>query len=113
MRAAMPGFGEQGAPCFGYAATIAIFTVGRGKVVDESDICLPSDDILDRDRLLRDQQVETLPAADWRVSRRSALGKRRARHLVGFRPRGHSPGALPAGRADRWGLVPGEPDEEH
>lgn len=48
------------APCFGYAATITIFTVARGKVIDEVDFCLQSNDILDRFRLLRDQQVGTL-----------------------------------------------------
>ena len=56
----MPGFGEQVAPCFGYAATITIFTIARGKVIDEVDFCLQSNDILDRFRLLRDQQVGTL-----------------------------------------------------
>jgi hypothetical protein len=61
----MPRLGERVAPCFGYAATITIFTVGRGKVVDEVDISLQSDDILDRDRQLRDQQVGTLSTADW------------------------------------------------
>ena len=60
MRVAMPRFGEQVAPCFGYAATITIFTIARGKVIDEVDFCLQSNDILDRFRLLRDQQVGTL-----------------------------------------------------
>ena len=60
MRVAMPRFGEQVAPCFGYAATITIFTIGRGKVIDEVDFCLQSNDILDRFRLLRDQQVGAL-----------------------------------------------------
>ncbi|MHC4179374.1 MAG: NifB/NifX family molybdenum-iron cluster-binding protein [Planctomycetota bacterium] len=60
MRVAMPRFGEQVAPCFGYAATITVFTIGRGKVIDEVDFCLQSNDILDRFRLLRDQQVATL-----------------------------------------------------
>jgi hypothetical protein len=50
VRVAVPRLGERVAPCFGYAVTIAIFTVGRGKVVDEVDISLQSDDILDRDR---------------------------------------------------------------
>ena len=60
MRVAIPRFGEQVAPCFGYAATITIFTIGKGKVLDEVDFCLQSNDILDRFRLLRDQQVGTL-----------------------------------------------------
>ena len=50
----MPRFGEQVAPCFGYAATITIFTIARGRVIDEVDFCLQSNDILDRFRLLRD-----------------------------------------------------------
>ena len=62
----MPKFGEQVAPCFGYAATITIFTIARGTVIDEDDFCLQSNDILDRCRLLRDQQVGTLSAADWK-----------------------------------------------
>jgi predicted Fe-Mo cluster-binding NifX family protein len=60
VRVAMPRLGEQVAPCFGYAATITIFTIGRGKLLDEVDFCLQSNDILDRFRLLRDQQVGTL-----------------------------------------------------
>ena len=62
----MPRFGEQVAPCFGYAATITIFTIARGRVIGEVDFCLQSNDILDRDRLLRDQQVGMLFAADWK-----------------------------------------------
>ena len=66
VRVAMPRFGEQIAPCFGYAATITIFTIAGGKVIDEVDFCLQSNDILDRFRLVRDQQVGTLSAADWK-----------------------------------------------
>jgi hypothetical protein len=116
VRVAVPRLGEQVAPCFRYAATIAIFTIARGKVIDEVDFCFQSNGSLDRFRLLRDQQMGALSAAlrrVGRVSRGFVSGKRRARHLVGFRPRGHSPGALPARRAGRWGLVPGEPNEEH
>ncbi len=60
MRVAMPRFGESIAPCFGYSATITIFTIKRGKVMDQVDFRLQSRDILDRVRLLRDQQVGTL-----------------------------------------------------
>jgi predicted Fe-Mo cluster-binding NifX family protein len=56
----MPRFGESIAPCFGYSVTITIFTIKRGKVVDQIDFHLQSSDILDRVRLLRDQQVGTL-----------------------------------------------------
>jgi hypothetical protein len=66
VRVAVPRLGEQVAPCFGYAATIAIFTIARGRVIDEVDFCLQSNDILDRFRPLRDQQVGTLSAADWK-----------------------------------------------
>jgi predicted Fe-Mo cluster-binding NifX family protein len=56
----MPRFGESVAPCFGYSATITIFTIKRGKVEDQVDFRLRSSDMLDRVRLLRDQQVGTL-----------------------------------------------------
>jgi predicted Fe-Mo cluster-binding NifX family protein len=56
----MPRFGELVAPCFEYSATITVFTIHKEKVVDQIDFCLQSTDILDRVRLLRDQQVETL-----------------------------------------------------
>jgi predicted Fe-Mo cluster-binding NifX family protein len=56
----MPRLGESIAPCFGYAVTITLFTVKRGKVVDEVDFCLESSEILDRVRLMRDQRVGTL-----------------------------------------------------
>jgi predicted Fe-Mo cluster-binding NifX family protein len=56
----MPRFGESIAPCFGYSVTITIFTIKRGKVVDQIDFHLQSSDMLDRVRLLRDQQVGTL-----------------------------------------------------
>lgn len=60
MKVAMPRFGESVAPCFGYSATMTIFSIKRGKVVDQVDFRLQSRDVLDRVRLLRDQQVGTL-----------------------------------------------------
>lgn len=60
MKVAIPRFGELIAPCFGHSATICVFTIRRGKVMDQIDFCLQSTDILDRVRLLRDQQVGTL-----------------------------------------------------
>jgi predicted Fe-Mo cluster-binding NifX family protein len=60
VRVAIPRFGESIAPCFGHSATIAIFTIKRGKAVDQADFRLQSRDMLDRVRLLRDQQVKTL-----------------------------------------------------
>lgn len=56
----MPRFGELIAPCFGYAATITIFTIEAGRVAEEVDFCLESREILDRFRLMRDQRVGTL-----------------------------------------------------
>jgi predicted Fe-Mo cluster-binding NifX family protein len=60
VKVAMPRFGESIAPCFGYSVTFTIFTIKRGKVVDQIDFHLQSSDMLDRVRLLRDQQVGTL-----------------------------------------------------
>lgn len=60
MKIAIPRFGEDIAPCFEFSATIAIFTIKGGKVVDERDFSLQSRDALDRFRLLRDQGVKTL-----------------------------------------------------
>jgi predicted Fe-Mo cluster-binding NifX family protein len=60
MRVAIPRFGEEVAPCFEYSATIAIFIVSRGKVLEQRDYALQSQEALDRVRLLRDQGVDTL-----------------------------------------------------
>ncbi|OGQ77973.1 MAG: hypothetical protein A2289_18410 [Deltaproteobacteria bacterium RIFOXYA12_FULL_58_15] len=60
MKVAIPRFGESVAPCFGASATVTIFTIDRRKVVEQFDFCLQSADTLDRVRLLRDQQVDTL-----------------------------------------------------
>ena len=42
MRVAIPRFGEEVAPCFEYSATIAIFIVSRGKVLEQKDYALQS-----------------------------------------------------------------------
>jgi predicted Fe-Mo cluster-binding NifX family protein len=60
MRVAIPRFGEEVAPCFEYSATIAIFTLRGGKVIEQKDFALQSQEALDRVRLLRDQGVDTL-----------------------------------------------------
>jgi predicted Fe-Mo cluster-binding NifX family protein len=60
VRVAIPRFDELVAPCLGYSATITIFTIKREKVVDQVDFRLQSRDVLDRVRLLRDQQVGTV-----------------------------------------------------
>ncbi len=56
----MPRFGEEIAPCFEYSATVAIFTIARGRVEEQMDFSLQSREALDRVRLLRDQQVDVL-----------------------------------------------------
>lgn len=60
MKLAIPRFGEEVAPCFEYSATIAIFTVERRRIIDQTDFSLQSREALDRVRLLRDQSVDTL-----------------------------------------------------
>jgi predicted Fe-Mo cluster-binding NifX family protein len=60
VKLAIPRFGEEVAPCFEYSATIAIFTVKRRRVVDQTDFSLQSREALDRVRLLRDQSVDAL-----------------------------------------------------
>lgn len=52
--------GESVAPCFEYSATIAIYTVEDGRIVDQFDFPLRSREPLDRVRLLKDQQVDTI-----------------------------------------------------
>ncbi|MEW6074306.1 MAG: NifB/NifX family molybdenum-iron cluster-binding protein [Planctomycetota bacterium] len=59
-RVAIPHFGEAVAPCYGASATVAIFTIENGRVVEQRDFTLTSPRVLDRVRLLRDQGVDTL-----------------------------------------------------
>ena len=59
-KVAIPRYGESVAPCYGYAATVAIFTIADGVVVEQRDFTLTSPRVLDRVRLLRDQGVDTL-----------------------------------------------------
>lgn len=60
VRIAIPRWGEMVAPCVEYCATMAVFTIDNGRVVDQVDFPLRSQEPLDRLRLLRDQQVTTL-----------------------------------------------------
>ncbi len=60
MRVAIPRMGETVAPCFEYCATMAIFTIEDGRITDQIDFPLRSKEPLDRVRLLRDQEVETI-----------------------------------------------------
>ena len=57
---AIPRFGESVAPCFEYSATVALFLVADGRVIEQRDFVLQSRRELDRVRLLRDQKVDTL-----------------------------------------------------
>ena len=60
MKVAIPRFREEVAPCFEYSGNIAIFTIRGRKVVAQKGFPLQSREVLDRFRLLRDQQVKTL-----------------------------------------------------
>lgn len=60
VKVAIPRSGESVAPCFGYCATMAIFTVVEGRIDEQIDFPLQSRDPFDRVRLLRDQKVDTI-----------------------------------------------------
>jgi predicted Fe-Mo cluster-binding NifX family protein len=60
VRIAIPRMGEHVAPCLEYCATMAIFTIAAGEVVEQIDFPLRSRDPFDRVRLLRDQCVHTI-----------------------------------------------------
>jgi predicted Fe-Mo cluster-binding NifX family protein len=60
VRVAIPRMGETVAPCFEYCATMAIFTIEGSRITDQVDFPLRSKEPLDRVRLLRDQEVETI-----------------------------------------------------
>lgn len=60
VKVAIPRSGESVAPCFGYCAAMAVFTVVRGRIEEQIDFPLQSRDPFDRIRLLRDQEVDTL-----------------------------------------------------
>lgn len=58
MRIAIPRFGESVAPCFEYSATMAIFTVEDGQVIDQTDVPLQSRVPFDRVRLMKADHVD-------------------------------------------------------
>jgi len=60
LKVALPSYDETIAPCFEYSATISIFALEEGAVVDRIDFVLQSQLAMDRVRLLLDQGVETL-----------------------------------------------------
>jgi predicted Fe-Mo cluster-binding NifX family protein len=55
--------GECIAPCLECSATITIFSVEDGSVIDQIDFPISSREPLDRIRLLRDQHVDTIICA--------------------------------------------------
>jgi predicted Fe-Mo cluster-binding NifX family protein len=60
VKVAVPRFGDRVAPCFEHTTTISIFWLSDGRVSRKRDFTLVSNEPLDRVRLLRDQQVDTL-----------------------------------------------------
>ena len=60
MRIAIPRFGETVAPCFEYSATMAIFTVDGGQIIEQVDVPLESRVPYDRVRLMKVKQVNTV-----------------------------------------------------
>jgi predicted Fe-Mo cluster-binding NifX family protein len=60
MKVAVPRTGAFVAPSLGHCTMMSIYTIRSGHVVDQLDFPLRSPDPLDRVRLLRDQQVETI-----------------------------------------------------
>ena len=60
MRVAIPHMGKSVAPCFEYSASMTIFTIRDGRVIEEIDFPLQSREPFDRVRLLRDQEVDTI-----------------------------------------------------
>lgn len=60
MRVAIPRYEEQVAPCFDYTVTIVIYTVKDGSIADKTEYTISSQWVVDRVRLLRDQNVDVL-----------------------------------------------------
>jgi len=52
--------GENVAPCFEYSATIALYSVEKGRVVEQIDFPIRSREPFDRVRLLRDQNIDVI-----------------------------------------------------
>jgi predicted Fe-Mo cluster-binding NifX family protein len=63
LKIAIPRMGECIAPCLECSATITIFSVEDGSVLDQIDFPISSREPLDRIRLLRDQKVDTIICA--------------------------------------------------
>lgn len=60
MKIAIPRFGERVAPCFEHSATMAIYTIEAGRIIDQVDVPLQSREEFDRIRLMRAQQVKAV-----------------------------------------------------
>jgi len=68
VKVAIPRMGESVAPCLEYSATIAIFTIEDGRIVDQIDYPIRSRESMDRIRLLRgafDRAVQAQRQGDW------------------------------------------------
>jgi len=60
MKVAIPRFEGNVAPWFEHSATIAIFTIKGGRLVNRLELAVQSREEIDRIRLLCDQKVDTL-----------------------------------------------------
>ena len=60
MRLAIPRRGELVAPCVGHCSMMSIYTIREGCITERLDFPLRSRDPVDRVRLLRDQEVDTI-----------------------------------------------------
>jgi predicted Fe-Mo cluster-binding NifX family protein len=60
VRIAIPHFAERIAPCFEHSATMAVFTVEDGRVVDQIDVPLQSQVAFDRVRMMRVQRIDVV-----------------------------------------------------
>ncbi len=60
MKVAIPRMGNTVAPCLEYCTTMALVTIQGGNVTDRVDFRITSREPLDRLRLLRDQEIDTI-----------------------------------------------------
>ena len=60
MKVAISRSGELISPAFEHSGSLSVFTIEDGKIVGQTDFTLRSPEVLDRIRLLGDQDVDTL-----------------------------------------------------
>ena len=60
MKIAIPRSGELVSPAFEHSGSLSVFTVEEGRIIAQIDFALQSPEVLDRIRLLGDQEVDTL-----------------------------------------------------